>query len=88
MRLGWIDHPAYSPDLARNDFHLFRYLKMFLGGKRFGTNDKVKEAVQDCLSSQAVDVYYLGIQKLVERYNKCLNKYGNYVEKQRHALEI
>ncbi|GFX02249.1 mariner Mos1 transposase [Trichonephila clavipes] len=79
---GWeqIDHPPYSPDLAPSDFHLFRYLKEFLGGKRFDTADEVKE-VQDWLSSQAADVYDLGIQKLVERYDKCLNKYGKYVEK-------
>ena len=81
MGLGWIDHPAYSPDLAPSDFHLCRYLKVFLGGKRFGTNDEAKEAVQDWLSSQAADVYDLGIQKLIECYYKCLNKYGNYVEK-------
>ncbi|GFV37210.1 HTH_48 domain-containing protein [Trichonephila clavipes] len=76
-----IDHPPYSPDLAPRDFHLFRYLKEFLGGKRFDTADEVKEEVQDWLSSQAADVYDLGIQKLVERYDKCLNKYGKYVEK-------
>ncbi|GFU71485.1 histone-lysine N-methyltransferase SETMAR [Trichonephila clavipes] len=80
---GWeqIDHPPYSPDLAPSDFHLFRYLKEFLGGKRFDTADEVKEEVQDWLSSQAADVYDLGIQKLVERHDKYLNKYGKYVEK-------
>ncbi|GFX59316.1 histone-lysine N-methyltransferase SETMAR [Trichonephila clavipes] len=52
---GWelIDHPPYSPDLAPSDFHLFRHLKEFLGGKRFYTADEVKEEVQDWLSSQA-----------------------------------
>ncbi|GFW25318.1 histone-lysine N-methyltransferase SETMAR [Trichonephila clavipes] len=77
---GWeqIDHPPYTPVMAQSDFHLFRYLKEFLGGKRFDTADKVKE-VQDWLSSQAADV--VGIQKLVERYDKCLNKHGKYVEK-------
>ncbi|GFV36632.1 HTH_48 domain-containing protein [Trichonephila clavipes] len=80
---GWeqIDHPPYSQDFAPSDFHLFRYLKEFLGGKRFDTADEVKKKVQEWLSSQAADVYDLGIQKLVERYDKCLNKYGKYVEK-------
>ncbi|GFV89790.1 mariner Mos1 transposase [Trichonephila clavipes] len=79
---GWeqIDHPPYSPDWAPSDFHLFRYLKKFLGSKRFDTAGEVKEEVQDWLSSQVADVYDLGIQKLVERYDKCLNKYGKYVE--------
>ncbi|GFY09996.1 integrase catalytic domain-containing protein [Trichonephila clavipes] len=79
LSFGWeqIDHSSYSPDLAPSDFHLLRYLKEFLGGKHFDTADEVKEEVQDWLSSQAADVYDLGIQKLVERYDKCLNKYGN-----------
>ncbi|GFW45136.1 histone-lysine N-methyltransferase SETMAR [Trichonephila clavipes] len=76
FRWEQIDHPPYSPDLAPSDFHLFRYLKEFLGGKRFDTADEVKEEVQDWLSSQAADVYDLGIQKLVEHFDKCLNKYG------------
>ncbi|GFY10074.1 hypothetical protein TNCV_1946191 [Trichonephila clavipes] len=42
--------------MGQSDFHLFRYLKEFLGGKRFDTADEVKE-VQDWLSSQAADVY-------------------------------
>ena len=80
---GWEqnDHPPYSPDLVPSDFHLFRYFKEFFGGKHFATDDEMKEAVQDWLSSQAADVYDLGIQKLSERYDKCLNRYGNYVEK-------
>jgi histone-lysine N-methyltransferase SETMAR len=38
------DHPHYSPDLAPSDFHLFLYLKSFLGGRWFH-DDEVKEAV-------------------------------------------
>ena len=39
---GWeqIDHLPYSPDLVPSDFHLFRSLKEFLGGKRFATDDE------------------------------------------------
>lgn len=80
---GWeqMDHPPYSPDLAPSDYHLFRYLKGFLGGQRFDTDEEVKTTVEDWLSSQAADFYDVGINKLVERYDKCLNKKGNYVEK-------
>ena len=48
---GQIDRPPYSPDLAPSDFHLFRYFNEFLGSKRFATDDEIKEAVQDWLSS-------------------------------------
>jgi hypothetical protein len=35
-------HPAYCPDLAPSDFHLFDLLKKALGGKRFRADDEVK----------------------------------------------
>jgi len=42
---------------------------------------EVKEAVTICFASQAAPFYDEGIQKLVQRYDKCLNNGGNYVEK-------
>jgi hypothetical protein len=40
------------------------------------------EGVKTWLSSQAADCYDTGIQKLIPRYDKCLNSGGDYVEKQ------
>jgi len=37
-----LPHPAYSPDLAPRDFHLFCPNKEALGGKRFRADDEVK----------------------------------------------
>jgi histone-lysine N-methyltransferase SETMAR len=73
--------PPYSPDLAPSDFYLFLHLKNFLAGQRFNNDEDVKRAVQKWLSSQAATFYDEGIQKLVFRYDKCLNNGGNYVEK-------
>jgi hypothetical protein len=82
-KFGWeqIDHPPYSPDVAPSDFHVFLHLKKFLGGRRFLEDDDVKEAVNTLFSSQAASFYYAGRQKLVPRYDKCLNNCGNYIEK-------
>ena len=63
--------PTHSPDLAPRDFHLFLHLKKFLGGKRFDSNDDLKDAVQKWLTSHAAPFYEEGIQKLVPRYDKC-----------------
>jgi len=41
----------------------------------------LKDAVQKLLTSQAAAFYEEGIQKLVPRYDKCLNNCGEYVEK-------
>jgi hypothetical protein len=56
-------------------------LKKFLAGQSFNNDEDVKKAVQKWLSSQAATLYDEGIQKLVSRYDKCLNNGGNYVEK-------
>ena len=80
---GWeqFDHPPYSPDLAPSDFHLFVHLKSFLAGWRFHDDELVKEAVTTCLASQVALFYNEGIQKLAQRYDKCLSNGGHYVEK-------
>ncbi|GBL96274.1 hypothetical protein AVEN_118801-1 [Araneus ventricosus] len=71
--------PPYSPDLAPSDFHLFRHLKHHLGGNHY--KEDVKTAVTSWLSEQAAIIYEEGIQNLVVRYDKCLNKLGSFVEK-------
>ena len=82
FRWEQMDHPPYSPDLAPSDFHLFIHIKKFLGGKRFDDDDDdLKDAVPKWLTSQAAAFYEEGIQKLVPRYDKCLNNGGEYVEK-------
>jgi len=60
---------------------LFLHLKKFLGGKRFDDDSDLKDIVQKWLKSRAAAFYGEGIQKLVPRYDKCLNNGGEYVEK-------
>jgi hypothetical protein len=56
------------------------HLKTFFGGRRCHYENDIKEAVNTWFASQAASFYYAGIQKLVPRYDKCLNIGGNYVE--------
>jgi hypothetical protein len=67
--------------LAPSDLHLFSKLKEFLGGRRFKSDEEMKDAVEEWLNGLAAVVYDEGIQKLVTRYDKCLNVVGDYVEK-------
>ncbi|GBN54278.1 Histone-lysine N-methyltransferase SETMAR [Araneus ventricosus] len=80
---GWeiFDHPPYSPDLAPSDFHLSLKLKEFLGGKRFGSDEELENAVTTWLNKLAAEEHDMGILKLIDRYDKCLNVGGDYVEK-------
>ena len=43
-QLNWevLEHPAYIPDLAPSDFHVFGHLKNALSGCRFAADDEVK----------------------------------------------
>jgi hypothetical protein len=70
----------YSPDLAPSDFHVFLQLESFLGGQWFH-DDEVKAAVNTWFASQEESFYDADIQKLVPRYDTCLNNGGNHVEK-------
>ncbi|KAF6212895.1 hypothetical protein GE061_010605 [Apolygus lucorum] len=83
VRFGWdvINHPPYSPDLAPSDFHLFTKLKEFLGGKRFSSDEEVKETVEKWLLEVEGSVYDEGIKKLLPTMQKCVELAGDYVEK-------
>ncbi|GBO07493.1 hypothetical protein AVEN_214242-1 [Araneus ventricosus] len=50
-------------------------------GTMFSSNSDVKTAVESWLSGHGRDFYQAGLNKLVLRSDKCLNRFGDYVEK-------
>ncbi|GFV77144.1 alpha-tocopherol transfer protein-like [Trichonephila clavipes] len=70
-----------TPDLTPSDFHLFFHLKSFLAGKHFNNDKELKENVSNSLKTQAATFYEEGIEKLVPRYDTCLQNFGSYVER-------
>jgi len=48
---------------------------------QFHSDAEVETTVNNWLQRQAVDFFDTGIQKLVTRYNMCLDSAGDYVEK-------
>jgi len=76
-----LQHPPYSPDLAPSDFHLFGPLKHHLSGERFPDDPAVERAVRAWFRQQPKEFFAAGFQGLVKRWDKCLNLYGDYVEK-------
>lgn len=81
--IGWqlLPHPAYSPDLAPSDYHLFGPMKEPLRGVRFKDQNEIERAVKDSLSRFPTEWFREGIQKLEKRWTKCLELEGDYVEK-------
>jgi hypothetical protein len=55
-------------------------LKHHLSGKSFPVDDAVERAVCAWFRQQPKEFYTAGFQKLVKRWDKCLNLYGDYVE--------
>ena len=78
--MGGYGTPSLQPDLAPSDFHLFGPLKNALQGRRFSCDD-VKAAVHEWLRTQHKTFFADGIKKLVGRWENCIGKQGEYMEK-------
>jgi len=76
-----LQHPPYSSELTPSDFHLFGPLKQHLSGESFPDDDTVERAVCAWFQQQPQAFYAEGFQGLEKRWKKCLNLYGDYVEK-------
>jgi hypothetical protein len=62
--------------------------KEVLCGRRFTSDDEVKEAVHAWLRQHPKSFFSAGIQELVERYNKRVVLQGGYVEKYVKLLTV
>ena len=56
-------------------------MKKMLDGQKFTSDMEVQWVVHQWLRSSRLHFFASGIHKLVERWDKCLNKLGGYVEK-------
>ncbi|GFX35898.1 HTH_48 domain-containing protein [Trichonephila clavipes] len=80
---GWelLDQPPTALILL-SDFQVFLHLKKFLSsGEHFGNDKELKTSITRWFHSQAAEYYHRVMQKLIPRFDKCLNSGGGYVEK-------
>jgi len=76
-----LPHPPYSPDLAPSDFFLFGNLKKNLRGKRFNGDNEMQSAISDYFEGIDSDYFLNGLKALEKRWKKCIEVFGDYVEK-------
>ena len=76
MGIKTVPQPPYSLDLAPCDFLLFPKLR----GCRYETIEEMKEAVTKVIDTLTQEEFHGAIQKLLERYNKCIATGGDYFE--------
>lgn len=82
LELGWevLPHPAYSPDLAPSDFHIFRSLQHTLANQFFKNRADVTECIDKFFASKEENFYFKGIHMLPEKWQKVINSDGDYFE--------
>lgn len=67
-----------------HDYHTFPNLEKRLRGQRFSTDDERMQANEEWLKKLITFLFYRH-PKLRDRYKLCINKGGDYVEKQMYA---
>jgi len=67
--------------LATSDFHFFPHLKRDLKGTHFTSDDEVKQAVTSWIKQITPEFFTDGMCKLVLRWEKRIERQGEYVEK-------
>ncbi len=74
-----IDHPPYSPNLPA-DFFLFSKAKNSLAGTSISGSTVKKEWERVC-STISKDDYVAAFHKWVDRWERCIEREEDYVEK-------
>ena len=80
MGIKAVPQPPYSPDLAPCDFCLFPKLNDKLRGCRYETIEEMQEAVTKVTDTLTQEDFDGAFEKLLERYNKCIEAGGNYFD--------
>ena len=65
----------------KHPIFLFRNLKSAMRGRHFRHDNDVKAATVAWLGGKSEDFYKSGIKSLKEKWNKCIEMKGGYIEK-------
>ena len=84
MGIKTVPQPPYSPDLAPCDFCFFPKLR----GCHYETIDDMKEAVTTVIDTLTQEDFCGTLQKLLERYNKCIATGGDYFERDKSFMSV
>jgi len=63
------------------DYHLFGFVKDQLRGQCYETTEAIQKAMRQCLLLAGTELHRRGIFKLPERWEECVQRSGDYVEK-------
>jgi hypothetical protein len=75
-----LNHPAYSSDIALSDYYVFSYLKKFMRGKNFSSDDEAIQTVEDYLRDLHSEFFCQGIESLCDRWQRVVASEGQYIQ--------
>ena len=76
-----LPHPAYSPDSAPSDFHLFPNLKKHLERIKFSSIEMLQVAVNEYFENLEESFFKKDIMALETRWKKRIELGGDYIKK-------
>jgi hypothetical protein len=73
-------HPAFSPDLAPPDFHLFGKIKTALMGAAFDSEQSLLDGVLGVVNAISREELESVFEPWLSRLDQCMQRDGDYVE--------
>ena len=82
LQLEWevLPHPAYSPDIAPSDYHLFRSIQHGLADTRYRNAEEVRKKLDDWIAAKPTSFFRHGIAMLPERWHKVIENEEKYFD--------
>ena len=75
-----LEHPAYSLDLAPNDFFLFLKIKETLKGRHFDDNDDIRSNTTAALKAIPQNQFQNCFEGWTRHWHRCIASQGEYSE--------
>jgi len=75
-----LEHPAYSPDLAPNDFFLYPKIKEILKGRHFDGIDDIRCNTTAALKAIQQNQFQNCFEGWTRRWHRCIASQGQYFE--------
>ena len=79
-----LEYPAYSPDLAPNDFLLFPKIKEILKGKHF---DDIRSNTMTALKAIPQNQFQNCFEGWTKRWHRCIASQGEYFEGEHSGIQ-
>jgi len=80
-------HPAYSPDIAPNDFFVFPKMKKILKGRHFDNTDDMRSNTTPALKVIPKNQFQIGFEGWTRRWHCCVASQGEYFEGEHGGIQ-